>query len=165
MQVCPYCAHEIRAGSLFCERCGQTVFEGKSVTLSTKHVQPSNLTPWEGQGTQRIDPHKPVLLYVRGASHPIEIKPAQHSIFLGRIREMSELKPDIDLSSFNAFEKGVSRIHAALRREKETLTIEDMGSANGTFINGQFLVPGQRYTLRHGDEIRLGQLVTNIYFR
>ncbi len=65
-------------------------------------------------------------------------------------------------SSTNSF--GVPRIHATLTRDGETLTITDMSSANGTYVNGQQLVPGQSCVLRHADEVRLGELVANVYF-
>jgi hypothetical protein len=165
MPACPYCVHETRAGSLFCESCGNSIADATLPTLDTKTVPATPLRSWEGDGTTRIDPHKPVLLHVRDATEPITIKPTHYTIFLGRIREASSVKPDIDLTAYNAYEKGVSRMHAAFRREQETLTIEDLGSANGTFVNGQSLIPGQRRVLRHGDEVRLGHLVTHIYFR
>jgi hypothetical protein len=165
MSACPYCAHQVRAGSLFCENCGNSFADGATITLQTKSIPLSALRPWQGEGTIRIDPHKSVLLYVRGAATPIEIRQVGHSIFLGRIREKSEVKPDIDLTAYHAYEKGVSRLHATLRRERETLTIEDLGSANGTHVNGHTLIPGKRHVLHHGDEVRLGQLVTNIYFK
>ncbi|MCS7071755.1 MAG: FHA domain-containing protein, partial [Anaerolinea sp.] len=63
------------------------------------------------------------------------------------------------------FEKGVSRLHAAICRQDETLTIVDMGSSNGTHLNGQRLIPDQPRVLRDGDEIRLGKLVAHIYFK
>jgi hypothetical protein len=165
MPACPYCAYEARTGSLFCENCGNTLADDASTTLATKTVPLPTLTAWKGEGTTRIDPQTRLLFYVRGSTVPIVIEATNHSIFLGRIREKSEVKPDIDLTAYNGYEKGVSRLHAALRREKETLTIEDLGSANGTYVNGQSLIPGQRHVLCHGDEVRLGQLITSIYFK
>ena len=162
MPTCPHCAHEVRAGSLCCEYCGNSLLNSEAV--STRRMDISGLLPWVGQGTTQITPEKPVLLCVRGPFQPIVIEPARHSILLGRVRDSSDLKPDIDLTAFSGYEKGVSRIHAILRREQGTVTLEDMGSANGTHVNGQMLIPGQRCVLRHGDEVLLGQLATYIYF-
>ena len=47
----------------------------------------------------------------------------------------------------------------AIRRGEDTLTLVDLGSVNGTHLNGQRLVPNQPRVLRDGDEIRLGRLV------
>lgn len=49
--------------------------------------------------------------------------------------------------------RGVSRRHALLTLEPEGLTLEDMGSRNGTLVKG---VRVQRTRLRAGDEIRVG---------
>ena len=76
---------------------------------------------------------------------------------LGRADNTSTQKPDLDLTPYGALEKGVSRIHAAICRNDDTLTLVDKGSANGTHLNGQRLVPDQPRVLRDGDEIRLGQ--------
>jgi pSer/pThr/pTyr-binding forkhead associated (FHA) protein len=48
----------------------------------------------------------------------------------------------------------VSREHAIVRRSAEHVEITDLGSSNGTFVNGERLT-GTR-TLKSGDEVRLG---------
>ncbi|HMG52791.1 MAG TPA: sigma 54-interacting transcriptional regulator, partial [Kofleriaceae bacterium] len=50
----------------------------------------------------------------------------------------------------------VSRLHAQFRRRGATVTVEDAGSRNGTWVNGQ-LVQGER-TLASGDEVVVGPL-------
>jgi hypothetical protein len=50
----------------------------------------------------------------------------------------------------------VSRLHAVLERFPAGWSIRDLGSRNGTFVNGQRLMSAA--TLRAGDEIRLGQV-------
>ena len=48
----------------------------------------------------------------------------------------------------------VSRLHAALERVTGGWIVQDLGSRNGTYVNGARLL-GPR-ALRHGDEIRFG---------
>lgn len=55
----------------------------------------------------------------------------------------------------------VSRRHARLMLEGENYVLEDLGSSNGTFVNGQKLT-GRR-PLQAGDQIRLGQTITLVY--
>ena len=50
----------------------------------------------------------------------------------------------------------VSRRHAELRPEHEAYRIVDLGSANGTFVNGQ---PIDQALLHSGDRLQLGQTV------
>ncbi len=48
----------------------------------------------------------------------------------------------------------VSRRHARVRREGDVWQLEDLGSCNGTFVNGRRIQGAAR--LRHGDELEIG---------
>lgn len=52
-------------------------------------------------------------------------------------------------------EPTISRAHAVLERDGDAFRLEDLGSTNGTRVNGRRLV---RARLRDGDEIELGRL-------
>src|SRR5215510_12167478 len=51
---------------------------------------------------------------------------------------------------------GVSRVHAVLERLGDTWCVRDLGSRNGTFVNGDRIIGEQ--ALHAGDEISLGRL-------
>ncbi len=51
----------------------------------------------------------------------------------------------------------VSGAHAAIVSDGETLTIEDLGSTNGTFVDGRRLPPGTPTLLHDGDTVTIGQ--------
>lgn len=74
---------------------------------------------------------------------------------------------DIDLNPYGAGEKGVSRLHASFTYDNisETLMLFDMGSTNGTFINGQRLHSNERRTMRHHDELQFGRLAFRIIYK
>jgi ribosomal protein L40E len=92
----------------------------------------------------------------------IDIPPQLQVIHLGKPND--RVPPDIDVSGFPCAEV-VSRIHANIRVEGEDYYIEDIGSANGTYINHNVLAKGNRHLLRAGDRIGLGKgdLVTLIF--
>jgi pSer/pThr/pTyr-binding forkhead associated (FHA) protein len=48
----------------------------------------------------------------------------------------------------------LSRRHAVLRASQELVTIEDLGSRNGTFVNGKRI--DSVTTIGHGDVVKLG---------
>lgn len=70
----------------------------------------------------------------------------------------------IDLNPYGAADKGVSRRHALLDRDQDTVTLMDLDSVSGTFLNGQWLQHLERRILRNGDEIRMGMLRVRVYF-
>jgi pSer/pThr/pTyr-binding forkhead associated (FHA) protein len=166
MKVCPYCAHSNREGLLFCEDCGQSLSSGSPPTLPTRQLDQSasNIAAKATWGTARFGQDASIIIHVRDAPEPIVLQPAKQ-MTLGRADATSTQKPDLDLTPYGALEKGVSRMHAAIHRSDDTLTLVDMGSINGTHLNGQRLIPDQPRVLRDGDEIRLGKLVAHIYFK
>lgn len=63
---------------------------------------------------------------------------------------------DVDFSPYGADTQGMSRQHAAFVYENEILYIQDLGSTNGTRINGFTIQPNRNYRLRNGDELEFG---------
>jgi pSer/pThr/pTyr-binding forkhead associated (FHA) protein len=56
-------------------------------------------------------------------------------------------------------EPTISRLHAAIEWDGECHTLQDLGSTNGTRVNGR---PASRAELRDGDEIELGRLALRL---
>jgi hypothetical protein len=54
----------------------------------------------------------------------------------------------------------VSRKHARIKRESNTVWITDLGSSNGTFVNDSLLPPNVSHQLGRGDEIGFGRRLT-----
>jgi class 3 adenylate cyclase len=52
----------------------------------------------------------------------------------------------------------VSGNHAEIRQSAEGWTIRDLGSTNGTRLNGDWITPGQEYILKNGDLIKIAQI-------
>jgi pSer/pThr/pTyr-binding forkhead associated (FHA) protein len=53
-------------------------------------------------------------------------------------------------------------LHAYLKIDKRGVVIVDMGSANGTKVNGQRIAPNVDYPLKHADTIMLGSIPIQI---
>jgi ribosomal protein L40E len=88
--------------------------------------------------------------------------PGLDVVHIGKPNE--QVPPDIDVSGFPCSEV-VSRVHADIRADGDSLYLEDIGSANGTYINHNLLPKGNRHLLRPGDRISLGKgdLVTFLF--
>lgn len=79
-------------------------------------------------------------------------------IIIGRADPLADFHPDLDLTPYAGQDNGVSRRHAAITQGDKSLYVEDLGSTNGTRINGFQLEANQPYRLRDGDELELGRL-------
>ena len=68
-------------------------------------------------------------------------------------------------SSHVVVDESVSRTHARVYARGGALHVEDLGSTNGTFLNGRRLVEGQGVRMRDGDELVLGALTLRVELR
>jgi pSer/pThr/pTyr-binding forkhead associated (FHA) protein len=172
MIICRNCQHENPDGRTKCEQCGTTLWTDETWEVDVNSIPISDETVIQklpegfskaqiksGWGTSTFEPTNYVILHITGAAEPIFIKPSEEYL-LGRYEDINGL----NLAPYGALERGVSRVHAALRRGDEMLYLVDLGSTNGTFLNEQALTPNQPRILRSGDQIRLGQFVMHIYF-
>ncbi len=75
---------------------------------------------------------------------------------VGRFDPATGLHPDIDLKPLDT-QRSTSRRHAVIvERGGEFLVREEVGSANGTFVNGKRLEPGVDVGLHDGDRVQFG---------
>jgi pSer/pThr/pTyr-binding forkhead associated (FHA) protein len=82
---------------------------------------------------------------------------------LGRADPEEGYVPAIDLGPYGAHDAGVSRRHAVLFSAEGGLYIRDLGSTNGTRINGFDLEPNQAYKLHEGDRLEFGHVKTQFH--
>jgi len=83
---------------------------------------------------------------------------------IGRKSNPRDRKVDIDLTPFVKRNHGVSRYHSYIQVVDNRISITDFNSTNGTYINGKLLKASTPYRLRHGDNIRLGNLEMKVLF-
>lgn len=108
------------------------------------------------------EPQTPRLVVVKSRREiPL---PATSVAYLGRRDDEHSIQPHIDLTVDGASTDGVSRRHARVHLTRAGTFIEDLASTNGTFINGQRLLPAQLYPLEHGDMLHLGRLKLVVTF-
>ena len=94
---------------------------------------------------------KLTLVNTQSSTPPKEFELTKSEVVVGRDEGV-----DIVIST-----PAVSRRHARFMVDGGNYVIEDLGSSNGTFVNGDRLI-GRR-TLNHRDEIRFGQAITLLY--
>jgi hypothetical protein len=92
---------------------------------------------------------------------------AGRELTVGRSEKHEYMAMDVDLEALNPIQYGVSRLHAALRYDanSDTISVMDLGSTNGTFLNEQRLHANERRVIRNGDTIRFGRLSLRVVYR
>jgi len=164
MRVCANCKHDNMDGAMFCAECGAQLLGQDPLTtqnISTDqlrtalpHVDRDIYQSFDGR-----DAWGSLHLLDTGQVLPLS---ARNEFTLGRISEGQPIMPDVDLSPYQAYAGGVSRLHAVIKQDGGRIVLMDLGSANGTYINGKRLQPNVEQVLNHGDIVALGKLKIQI---
>ncbi|PAF30931.1 hypothetical protein CHI14_14355 [Paenibacillus sp. 7516] len=112
-----------------------------------------NLQNMTGEAAKGVGPVTPSYYLERrlGASNRNERMDVQGASFvIGRSAEMVQW---VDSTT------GVSRAHVELSRNKSGYVIKDLGSVNGTILQGKPLAPYKEYPLEDGDTFMLAESV------
>ncbi len=100
---------------------------------------------------------KAKMTIVRGGrqGHEFPLEPGNNLV--GRWDPETGAFPEVDMEADDP-EAKISRKHALIRIENGKITVEDIGSLNGTYVNRQpRLAPGNPVELKSGDEIIIGK--------
>ncbi|MCS6835609.1 MAG: FHA domain-containing protein [Anaerolineae bacterium] len=90
--------------------------------------------------------------------------PMSSDLLLGRADPEHDFLPDVDLTNYEGRRLGVSRQHARITTGDNRVTLTDLNSANGSYINGFLLEAERPYRIHDGDRIRLGRLELQVRF-
>ena len=166
---CTRCGATLDISDLFDKSKAPAAAPGNPTTLPEQSSAIPALTTNEVRAVrtanaQRLGTGELLQFEIAGASNSITVRPKSESI-IGRRDPISNSAPEVDLTSFAAYRMGISRRHAALRVVDHVVELLDLGSSNGTFVNGHRLNPHQPHALRSGDEIGLGRMLLRIHFQ
>jgi hypothetical protein len=185
VERCPSCGIERTPGARFCETCR---YDFKAPSEASSVAAPS---PIAADGPE-LEPLSPPSVTAAGAAAPVRYWEALVSVdpmldvepdpttpcptgtpertfpldlpenLIGRRSSARGILPSISLN-----DPGVSHRHLMVYRNPDaSLMISDLGSSNGTFLNGseQRMEPGVKTTVSDDDHIELGRW-TRITFR
>jgi FHA domain len=145
--TCPACAAEVKPDDLICFTCGANLPRRRpdedppaSATVMQEYLRREEVTGSISAAVLR-------LAFPTGN---VEV-PAGTSVLLGR-----DPGESLVAAAFSGFEN-VSRRHATVTVDDAGhATIRDEHSTNGTFVNGDRVLPGTTVRLVDGDTVRLG---------
>jgi uncharacterized OB-fold protein len=186
---CPDCGAEVQPSDLVCVKCGANLTRVDSAgeewasppTVMQERVRLEDVRAAAASGPSATCPncgaelpepaaracpecHRPlrhppsvtslVVLRLAFPSGNVDV-PAGTSVVLGRAPEESLVAAAFD------HHEDVSRRHATITVDDSgRATVRDERSTNGTFVNGDRVLPGSAVTLSDGDELRLAAKIT-----
>ncbi len=166
MQRCSHCNAQQLEGTIFCSECGASLLASpvrRETTASLNRAAAGADVPTLEVGPKVVDAPAPsaspsVCLVVINSGRRIVVDGGQE-LLVGRKDNQRGIYPDVDLGLDGGYDAGVSRRHAIIAPSAGGFVIEDLSSANGTFLNGRRL-PAQTPTpIRSGDELKFGTLI------
>jgi FHA domain-containing protein len=169
-KACPACGGEI--SGRFCETCGhdsalpEPVSRAQPIAPQTTNAPAS--VGWSAVVAADRELYERVL--ARGGPDTVDFpqffperRIALHgnTTLIGRHNRDQGVEPAIDLG-IHPVDRGVSTQHAVLRIRDSGLTVTDLGSTNGTSLNGSddLLPQGEETPLADGDRIHVGAWTT-----
>jgi pSer/pThr/pTyr-binding forkhead associated (FHA) protein len=180
---CSECGHENMDGLEYCDACGAKLPASMPASAApaaepaaapataAESTPPAEAAPAEAETPQEAVAPVPVsapaaapvtviqtakLTITRGGTvgKVFPLQPGDNLV--GRWDPDSGAFPEVDMEADDP-EARISRKHALIK-VTDQVTVEDIGSLNGTFVNrGRRLEPGSPVALKDGDEIIVGK--------
>lgn len=155
-KFCPICKSQNEEGALVCDYCGTVFVDLHLGEETTKNMSNRRATDLLGNSGELRPPSHGMAFFLFGKTEPFAVL-NEDLIYLGRV-EKETTEAFVDLTPVDGFDMGVSRRHAMIQRQENRVEIMDLHSSNGTFLNGNRLLPEKFYELKSGTVIQLGRL-------
>lgn len=144
--TCPNCAAQVQPDDLICFTCGANLPRN---TNTDEFPAPTTVMQEYLRAEEQTGPISPAVLRLAFPTGNVEV-PAGTSLLLGR-----DPAESLVAAAFARYEN-VSRRHATVTMDDHGhATIRDENSTNGTFVNGDRVLPGIAVRLADGDVVRL----------
>jgi pSer/pThr/pTyr-binding forkhead associated (FHA) protein len=134
--------------------------------LPEEQLPISRADPWTSEPVVEADEETVVPLHVKILPTGRQIQlPPKAEVDIGRLDAAHDILPDVDLTPDGGLEGGVSRRHCKIHQRDSNYLVEDVGSANGTFLNGSRLTPYLPHVLKDGDRLQVGRVKLRVTFQ
>lgn len=169
MIECPSCGRKHRPGTLFCSECGIYLPTGGPLgtePIPNRDLPAGKASAWNNEHDREGVRRSNAALQMRIASSGRQIQlPVGEDLQIGRLDAAHGIFPDLDLTPDGGLKGGVSRRHCKIYQNDGDYYVEDLGSANGTFLDGERLTPYLPHILQDGDTLQLGRIALDITIR
>ena len=161
-KFCPICKQKNELEAIVCVRCGTSLeayaMGGADITRTTE-VQTRVM---ERMGELLIDealiPAAGIALYLAGTSDPVFLTSEKEFVIGRKVEEEGTAEAFLDLAKFGAYQMGLSKRHATIRRTEHGYEVIDLSSRNGTWLNDEQLIPNKPYPFASSAQLRLARM-------
>jgi hypothetical protein len=167
MIECWFCQATDTVKNNICSQCG--TYQSEDVERTTDPLDPDEAStaaqPTADHGHPRSIASRltPVAIRLKiGNRKREDFLLLTKDIYIGRHEPFLNLYPEIDLAHDGPDANTTSRRHAVITKQSDQVFIEDLGSTNGTFINGKKIDPHLREPIKSGDILRMGKLTVEV---
>ena len=166
-KFCPICKSKNEPDAIVCRRCGASLenyFTDKAGTTRSTELQAkvaeniAYLFPDEA-----TIPNHGIAIYVEGKPDPVFLSSDKEFVIGRKIEETPQAF--LDLAPMGGYHMGLSRRHVMIRRAEHGYEVIDLSSRNGTWVNGERLIPNKPYPLATGSLLRLARLRFFVLYR
>ena len=153
--ACPACGAQNLPGVAFCEDCGASLSDAPPSGAAISPPVHYDAVPVAAPPittAPMVHNARPRLVHTSGREFPLE----KDTILLGRRSPVDGIFPEVDLTDYDT-DSYISRRHGRITRHEAGYVYEDLGSSNGSWVNGNKLQAHIQQPLGEGNSLRLGK--------
>lgn len=168
MITCAECGMDNYPGALFCRECGAPLHPaartiGRPISNPPLAAEPLPTTeqpvPLSRELLQPGGGDKRLRIVIPSVQEEALVLALAGMAWIGRADPAAATPPELDLTLYQGYERGVSRRHATIESCAPGVVLTDRNSSNGTWLNGYRLRPGEPYLLPDQAQVRFGNLL------
>jgi pSer/pThr/pTyr-binding forkhead associated (FHA) protein len=156
IKTCPVCKSENAATAVECQNCGALLNDFPTDLVAIPDIANAPVQNVESILDTSLIPEGGIGIYIPGAPKAYYLH-VYKELIIGRPADAT-FDSVLDLSELGAYAMGVSRRHVKLQRTRTGFDVVDLGSRNGSWLNGERLTPNKSYSLASGAELRIGKM-------
>lgn len=140
---CTHCGHPNKDDAKFCANCGGLLQDDATLSQTPIEVEDEGTDEFPFPHDE-LEPGQALLLVKRGPNAGSTFLIEKPATVLGRNPDAEVFLDDVT----------VSRKHAEIRQQGNEFFVHDLGSLNGTYVNGERVDVTK---LASGDEVQIGK--------
>ena len=168
--ICPICKEKNELEAVVCKNCGSALdvlsTDAGTRTKTTNVPMSASESVRDWSIDEAAVQKNGIAIYIEGEFEPIHIDQSGEFVIGRKSGTTAKVSEGLlDLAPLGGYSRGVSRRHVFIKRTEQGYEVLDLGSVNGSWLNGQRLVPHKQYPLDSRSHLRLGSMRLFVIYR